>query len=339
MKISKELLIKESSKTGFRPEILEKVWRLMNVLEGISAHPYLQGRLVLKGGTALNLFIFDLPRLSVDIDLNYIGMQDREGMIAERPLIEKSLEAVFQRENLVIRRIPAKHAGGKWQLKYQSVLGTQGNLEVDLNFMFRIPLWDIQKCSSKFAGHHQISDIPILNLHELAAGKLTALFARTASRDLFDTHHLLTKTQLNIEQLRLAFILYIGMSSIQDFQQLSPESLLFDEDDFQQQLLPVLRNTKNQEDCRLWKTTKFHECQQALAQLFPFNPQEMEFLKNLIEKGEIHTSLLTNDPAMQSKIEYLPSLLWRASLAKLPLRQDMKNLSQIEEQHSLERLR
>lgn len=229
MKIFKDLLIRESNQTGFRPEILEKVWQLMNVLEGINAHPYLQERLVLKGGTALNLFVFDLPRLSVDIDLNYVGMQSREGMISERPLVEKALEAVFQRENLMIRRIPEKHAGGKWQLKYQSILGIQGNLEVDLNFMFRIPLWDIQKCSSKFAGHHQINEIRILDLHELAAGKLTALFARNASRDLFDAHYLLTKMQFNSEQLRLAFILYLGMSSIKDFQKISPEFLVFDE--------------------------------------------------------------------------------------------------------------
>jgi len=47
MKIFKDLLIKESKKTGFRPEMLEKVWQLMNVLEGINAHPYLQERLVL----------------------------------------------------------------------------------------------------------------------------------------------------------------------------------------------------------------------------------------------------------------------------------------------------
>lgn len=112
MKIFKDPLIRESNQTGFRPEILEKVWQLMNVLEGINAHPYLQERLVLKGGTALNLFVFDLPRLSVDIDLNYVGMQSREGMISERPLVEKALGAVFQRENLMIRRIPEKHAGG-----------------------------------------------------------------------------------------------------------------------------------------------------------------------------------------------------------------------------------
>ena len=315
MKIFKELLIREADQTGFRAEILEKVWHLMNVLEGINAHPYLQERLVLKGGTALNLFVFDLPRLSVDIDLNYIGMQSREGMINERPLVEKALEAVFQRENLMIRRIPDKHAGGKWQLKYQSVLGNQGNLEVDLNFMFRIPLWDIQKCASQFAGHHQINEIRILDFHELAAGKLTALFARNASRDLFDAHHLLTKTQFNSKQLRLAFILYLGMSSIKDFQKISPEFLLFDEGDFRQQLLPVLRNAKKQTDHHSWKVAKLQECKQALEELLPFADHEKEFLKNLSEKGEIRASLLTSEPLMQSKIENLPLLRWRASLA------------------------
>jgi predicted nucleotidyltransferase component of viral defense system len=316
MKISKELLIRESGRTGFRIEILEKVWHLMNVLEGINAHPFLQERLVLKGGTALNLFVFDLPRLSVDIDLNYMGMPDREGMISERPMVEKAMEAVFQRENLMIRRIPSKHAGGKWQLKYQGVFGNQGNLEVDLNFMFRIPLWDIQKCSSKIAGHHQIHGIRILDFHELAAGKLTALFARNASRDLFDAHHLLTKIQFNLERLRLAFILYIGMSSIKDPQAISPESLLFDEVDFRQQLLPVLRNAKKEQDHQFWKERRLQECKQALAILFPFTEQEGEFLKILLEKGEIHASLLTSEPTMQFKIEKLPLLQWRASLVQ-----------------------
>ena len=216
MKISKHKLIKESGQTGFRPEILEKVWHLMNILEGIYAHPFLKDKLVLKGGTALNLFIFGLPRLSVDIDLNYIGQQNRSEMLKERLLIEKSMEAVFYRENLSVKRIPIKHAGGKWQLKYPSVLTAQGNLEVDLNFMFRIPLWEDQKLSSQVVGDHQIHAIPVLNLHELAAGKLAALFARHASRDLFDIHHLFTKTSVHREPLRLGFVLYLAMSSIKN---------------------------------------------------------------------------------------------------------------------------
>ena len=58
------------------------------------SHPVLKGRLVLKGGTALNLFLFDLPRLSVDIDLNYIGAVDRATMLQEKPKLEQAVQAV-----------------------------------------------------------------------------------------------------------------------------------------------------------------------------------------------------------------------------------------------------
>src|SRR5271156_5887758 len=114
MQILKRELLEEALKTGFRPEIMEKVWHLMAILDGISVHPFLKERLVLKGGTALNLFWFDLPRLSVDIDLNYIGGIDREIMFNERPQVEKALEAVFHHEGLTVHRMPVKHAGGKW---------------------------------------------------------------------------------------------------------------------------------------------------------------------------------------------------------------------------------
>ena len=134
MEISKEKLIREATNTGFRPDILEKVWRLMAILDGINLHPFLKDRLVLKGGTALNLFFFDLPRLSIDIDLNYVGNVDREAMLVERPQVEEALERIFQQEGLSIRRIPKKHAGGKWQLRYASALGSNGNLDVDLEF-------------------------------------------------------------------------------------------------------------------------------------------------------------------------------------------------------------
>lgn len=73
----------------------------------------MKGKLALKGGTALNLFVFDVPRLSVDIDLNYVGAADRENMLAERPKIEQAVHAVFARQGLTVRRMPTEHAGGK----------------------------------------------------------------------------------------------------------------------------------------------------------------------------------------------------------------------------------
>jgi len=65
-------------------------------------------------------------------------------MLAERPKIEEALQAVFSREGFTVRRVPAEHAGGKWQLRYPSAGGQGGNLEVDVNFMFRIPLWPVK---------------------------------------------------------------------------------------------------------------------------------------------------------------------------------------------------
>lgn len=102
MKLSRERLLREAGATGFRPESLEKVLRLIGLLNSIFRYPDLRERLVLKGGTALNLFFFDVPRLSVDIDLNYIGSVDREGMERDRPSLEARLQAVFESEDLTV---------------------------------------------------------------------------------------------------------------------------------------------------------------------------------------------------------------------------------------------
>jgi predicted nucleotidyltransferase component of viral defense system len=129
-----------AASTGFRAEMIEKVLHLLNLLDQLNRHPMLKGKWVLKGGTALNLFVFDLTRLSVDIDINYVGALEREAMLTERPKVEQAAQAVFSREGFTTKRVPTEHAGGKWRLSYQSYTGQNVNLEVDLNFMFRQPL-------------------------------------------------------------------------------------------------------------------------------------------------------------------------------------------------------
>ena len=88
--------------------------------------------------------------LSGDIDINYIGALDREEMLQDRPKIEQAAQAVFSREGLTIKRVPNEHAGGKWRLSYSSFTGHSSNLEVDLNFMFRQPLWAIRPVDSYY---------------------------------------------------------------------------------------------------------------------------------------------------------------------------------------------
>lgn len=315
MQTSERELMREANETGFRPEIMEKVWHLMAILDGISVHPFLKDRLVLKGGTALNLFFFDLPRLSVDIDLNYIGKLDRQEMLHERPEIEKALEAVFQREGLSIRRIPEKHAGGKWQLRYASVLGGNGNLEVDLNFMFRTPLYGIHKQCSHSIGTRKTKEIALLGIYELGAGKLSALFGRHASRDLFDAYQLLMKCSLNIEQLRLACVVYGAMGS-KDWRQISIEDISFEEKELKNQLIPVLRKQAFRKDGWLsWTNQLLSDCKNALKPFFPLGDSERLFLENLFEKGIIDATLLTQDSHLIATINSHPLLQWKAQLA------------------------
>ena len=66
----------------FEPRTVDKVERLLDLLDEMERHPSLKGKLALHGGTAINLFMLDIPRLSVDIDVSYIGSVSREGSSA-----------------------------------------------------------------------------------------------------------------------------------------------------------------------------------------------------------------------------------------------------------------
>ena len=63
MNLSLQDLQREAAATGFPAETLEKSIRIVSLLNALRSHPFLKTRIALKGGTALNLFIFDVPRL------------------------------------------------------------------------------------------------------------------------------------------------------------------------------------------------------------------------------------------------------------------------------------
>jgi predicted nucleotidyltransferase component of viral defense system len=313
LRFSRERILSEAASTGFRPEVFEKVAYLFSLLQSIWKHPFLKNRLVLKGGTALNLFIFNVPRLSVDIDLNYIGAPDKETMLAERPKMDNAIEAVCQREGFMLRHSPAEHAGGKWLLRYESAFGHGANLTIDVNFMFRIPLWPIVVSKSRRLGSYMAEKIPILDLHEIAAGKLCALLSRQTGRDLFDTHQLLTKKVLRRERLRLAFIVY-GAMDRKDWRNVSEKDIGYRANALMNELVPVLRSHEISDDYdrEAWASRLVDECRKAISIVLPFTEGEREFLDRLLDHGEINPSLITNDEDMSDKIRNHPGLQWKA---------------------------
>lgn len=313
LKISNQELKLEAKSRGYRPEMIEKVYHLLELLEEFMSVPYLSDRLALKGGTAINLFCTDqFPRLSVDLDFNYIGAVDKIIMQQEKPEIEAILLDICKKRQYELHRNPKNHAGGKTILVYKSVMGTKGRLELDLNYIYRIPLWDAVWYSSP--SWPRETRAKVLDIHELAAGKLNALLEREVSRDLFDSYQLLTKWSLDAEKLRLAFTMYAAMRK-QAWQAITIDKVNFSVKDIRDKLIPVLKESEAP-DTRFpaiekWAKKMVDECISSLSIVLPFRKNEIEFLEQLQKHGKIRPELISDDSQLCERIIKHPLLHWR----------------------------
>ncbi len=317
LKISNQELRQEAKTWGYRPEMLEKVYHLLGLLEEFMAVPYLSDRLVLKGGTAINLFCTDqFPRLSVDLDFNYIGSIDKSIMQQEKPELEGIMLDICKRLQYELHRNPRSHAGGKTVLIYKSAMGNKGRLEIDLNYIYRSPLWE---ASWRYSPNWpKATRVKVLDIHELAAGKLNALLEREVSRDLFDSHQLLTKWPIDDEKLRLAFTVYAGMRK-QSWQMITIEKVKYSVKDIRDKLIPVLKNDMAP-DTRLsviqvWAEKLVDECKSALSSVLPFRSNETAFLELVQREGKIQPELICEDKVLCERISNHPLLQWRAQQA------------------------
>jgi hypothetical protein len=170
---------------GFQAATVEKVERLLELLEVIRVDRSIGDRFVLHGGTALDVFHLDLPRLSIDIDLSYVGSADREVMLSERGGVLAALEALVGRLGYTASPGSQEHAGVSYKLAYATGRG-QELLKIDANFLSRVPLLghSVRTCSWS----DPAAVFATLELDELLAGKVKALLERKrlAVRDLYD---------------------------------------------------------------------------------------------------------------------------------------------------------
>jgi len=88
---SKQDLEKLALETNFIRDNLEKAFRLCNILQHFGENPLLSKSLALKGGTAINLTVFDLPRLSVDIDWDFAIPCNKKEMLDMRSEINREI--------------------------------------------------------------------------------------------------------------------------------------------------------------------------------------------------------------------------------------------------------
>ncbi len=283
------------------------------MLNALRSHPFLRDKIVLKGGTALNLFTFKVPRLSVDIDLNYIGAETRDAMLKQRPQLEKAIRDVVEREGCIVQSAPWGYAGGKWPLRYKSAMGGSGSISLDINYMYRVPLLPIEVSDSHAVGPWVARQFPVLNIHELAAGKLAALLSRGSARDWFDSDLIFRTGQLNRKYTRVMFVAYIAMTDF-SWQSVSADDIMLGSGQVNSHLMPMLRTqeVRTPKDTKRYAQELMKSCQEHLESLLAFSQAEKHFLSLIKSQGQIDGSLLTEDATLRERIERHPNLRWKA---------------------------
>jgi predicted nucleotidyltransferase component of viral defense system len=292
---------------------LEKVLRLLDVLQAIAEDRELKTRVALKGGTALNVFHLRLDRLSVDMDLNYVGAVDRAAMEADRPLVDEALLRLLEAQGYQVRRQPPGHAGGKWVARYGSALGGGASIEVDLNYMARGPLFGVQTMTSTPLGGVSATGISVLDLHEVVAGKLVVLLDRRAARDLFDARRILETQTLDWSLVRVGVLAW-GAAGRRDWREASLDDIGGDPRELRQKLAICLPQDffEAAGGVDRWIADSVAICRAGLAPLFERTVGETVFLDRLLDAGEVDPSGLAASDAVKARVAVMPMLAWKA---------------------------
>lgn len=164
----------------------------------------------LKGGTAINLFVRDLPRLSVDIDLTYLPITDRDQSLAE---IDDALKRIGERIKSVMEGIRVTESTPATQQTISKlILRTPDRVQIKIEVtpVLRGCVYDpvTMTICGKAEEQFGFAEISVLSFADLYAGKILATLDRQHPRDLFDVHQLLENEGIN-DDMRTALIVYL----------------------------------------------------------------------------------------------------------------------------------
>ena len=162
----------------------------------------------LKGGTAINLFVRDLPRLSVDIDLAYLPLSQREQALSE------TRDALARMATQAKRLLPGLRVldAGTANSPKQIAITEQARIKIEPNPVLRgtvFPVMTRRLVPAAEALFEMSVSVPVISQADLYAGKLCAALDRQHPRDWFDVHLLLDHEGLD-EPLRQAFVVYMA---------------------------------------------------------------------------------------------------------------------------------
>ncbi len=309
-------IVSLAKENGFRSETLEKVLRLVDVLGFINKTDKLSSYLALKGGTAINLTVFKLPRLSVDIDLDFSLPCSRDEMISYRNEIASILRRYMEINNYQLSdQSKNRHALDSFVYSYNNLFGSKDNLKIEINYMNRVHIYDetMRNITIDFLNQSQVQT---LNIYELYGSKIKALLERCTIRDVYDVYHMISSNLFNEDEYSkikkcVIFYIAIGNTSNIEFKNLLPDfndkidAYLLDR--IPQYLSSTLRRV---DDFRLVDAVK--TVKEFVSNFMILSDEEYEFIMEF-EKGNYSPELLFEEESIACKMKNHPMALWKIS--------------------------
>lgn len=307
MEFSRQYLTELASETGFIKETLEKVLRLAEILKFLNTDSIIGGKLALKGGTAINLTAIELPRLSVDIDLDYSENVSKDVLVDAKESISKRLTDYMFQEGYSLNGSREYFALTSFVFGYINCAGNRDNIKVEINFLDRCHILPLERKNILTKGIISNFDVLTLNTTELYASKINALLSRATPRDLYDVNSMIEKNIISDKELlKKCLIFYSSIAgdySILDLDYANIERLNFQK--YKTQLKPVISKTDKFEIEKAKVTVVNY-----LKGLINITERETEFILKLKEKIYDPT-LLFDDINIVNNILNHPAALWR----------------------------
>ena len=163
----------------------------------------------LKGGTAINLFIRDMPRLSVDIDLAYLPVEDRQTSLTN---IDKAFATIATdiEQHIAGSSVNTSLLKGTGKRYKLVVWQKEISVKIEVSPVLRGSVYPAEfgELCARARAAFGFARIQLLSFEDLYAGKLCAALDRQHPRDLYDVQLLFNNEGIN-EQMKNAFIVYL----------------------------------------------------------------------------------------------------------------------------------
>lgn len=307
---TKAELAAKAAELNFVRDTLEKVFRLADVLDYLNSNPITKSTLALKGGTAINLTVFNLPRLSVDIDLDYCADETREEMLKFREEISRDIKRYMETQDYILSpRSKEKHSLDSFVFFYKNLGGVKDNIKVEINYSLRSHIFE--PINRKVTTTAFDKDLCVLSLMpmEIFAAKINALLSRAAARDLYDTYNMINfglfdDSEMDI--LRRCVVLYTAISQEEILDEYDLDKIDFITiRKLRTDLLPVIKKGEFVELEHIKKIVK-----SFIRELLVLTEEEKEFLR-LFKLKVYKPELIFNNVDILNRIREHPMIMWK----------------------------